>query len=281
MNEAVKLDFDEILDDELAVIRGRRWVNYLLKAGGFKTKAALHDALSVTNNVQSWSQYSKDEKPVQPLDSTVITVDAKIPGSADVWFKGYEELPLWDVLSRDRNHCLNYLEDFFANAHFEDWMLKTKKTIKEMNDSERLYSMLQLVIDKEHWGVKQAFSQVKATTSLNEILDLDDNLISECYEAQRDTFKKNKRDLELFIGSEISPEYGYKKEKHKTFIKSHHKKNNNLSNPSYVLALIALYFICDSSREKLGKAPGYIKQGISNAVLDTFGDEVHSYVMKI
>lgn len=279
MNEKGKEEEVETPEQELNRIRGHRWIKYLLEVGKFKTQAAMHDRLNVVSNVQMWSQYNKGTK--RPISSTVIVVDKLIPGSADVWFKGYEELPLWDVLSRDRDHCLNYLEDFFANAHFEDWMLKTKKTIKEMNDSERLYSMLQLVIDKEHWGVKQAFSQVKATTSLNEILDLDHNLISECYEAQRDTFKKNKRDLELFIGSEISPEYGYKKEKHKTFIKSHHKKNNNLSNPSYVLALIALYFICDSSKEKLGKAPGYIKQGISNAVLDTFGDEVHSYFMKI
>lgn len=276
MNEKVK---EISLKDELSHIRGKRWIKYLMDVGKFKTQASMHDALNVVNNVQMWSQYNKGTKT--PVYSTVMVIDKLIPGSADVWFKGYEELPLWDVLLGDENICLSFIDEVLANAKVEDWMFKSKKSIKDMTDNEKLYSILQLVTDKDDWDVKQVFREFKATKTLNEFLGSEPNLISKHYENKSESFSAYKKRLELFVNRLINPEYGYKGKKFKALIKSERQNNQALSNPKYVLALMAFYIVLKNRNDKQDKAPEYIKNGISNAVLDTFGNEIQNYFVKI
>lgn len=279
MNEKAKEEEVETLGQELNRIRGQRWIKYLLDVGKFKTQASMHEALNVVNNVQMWSQYNKGTK--RPISSTVIVVDKSIPGSADVWFKGYEDLPLWDVLLGDETVCFSFIDEVLANAKAEDWMFKSKKAINDMTDSEKLFSILQLVTDKDDWDVKQMFREFKATKTLNEFLSSDPNLISKYYENKSESFIAYKKRLELFVNCLINPEYGYKGKKFKKLIKSERQNNQALSNPKYVLALMAFYMVLKNRNDIQDKAPEYIKNGISNAVLDTFGNEVHSYFMKI
>lgn len=277
MNE--KLDKNKSLEDELNKIRGERWIRYLMQVGNFKTQAAMHEALNVINNVQMWSQYNKGSKT--PVSSTVKVINQKIYGSADVWFKGYEDLPLWDVLLGNEDVCISFIDEVLANAKVEDWMFKTKKSIQDMTISEKFYSILQIVTDKKDWAVKQVFNESKATKSLSEILDFETNLISKHYDENYISFAKYQRLIEGFVGGEINPEYGYKGKKFKSVIKKERQKNNSLSNPEYVLVLMAFYILFKQQVGELDVTTEFIKNGISKAVLDTFGNRIHNYLFKI
>ena len=263
---------------KLDEIRGNQWIAYLLDKGKFKNLADMHGKLNVVNNVQLWSAYKKGTHPVP---KTIDAVNEVIPGSAELYNHGKDGLPLWAVLS-DKPDVWGQIVIDLLNECLETkpWMLLARKAVLRMTDAEKLKAMLEIVLPESLWYPSNPNESeyvnpllpapvgihLKGWLSLAELFSRDENALAVAYiKDKADATEKNiiKSHVYSFI-SKITGKNAFAE-----------KTTHNLSNVNYVIGFMALIQICNSSRDKsLALAPDFIKNGIYQAVLDNFGDEI-------
>lgn len=256
-------------------LRGATWIAFLLERGGYKSLAELHEALDLVGSVQSWSQYKAG---VVPQESTVKLVDKAVPGSASLFLNGPLGLPLWAVLEGDMAVCQRVVSDLL-NGYLEPepWMSVARRPVASMGDSERLKALLEIVLPRSLWQPESPDSmrfnpnaphkiELVGWLSLSELLDRAENPLAVQY--LKDKLKAAEENI---IKSAVLG-FVSKLTGKTAFID---RSKDNLTNPSYVLAFIALVQIANESRDKaLMNAPTFLKLGIKQAVADTFGPDV-------
>lgn len=259
-------------------LRGATWVAFLLEKG-FKSLAELHRSLDVVNDVQLWSAYKSGK--ASPQESTVKLVDRVVPGSASIWFNGLHDLPLWAVLEGDMAVCQRVVVDLLNTyVEPEPWMSLARRPVASMGDSERLKALLEVVLPRSLWQLSTSSvrynpnaphkMELTGWLSLSELLGRAENPLTVLY--RQDKLKsKEENILKSFVYGIVAKLGGPQA--------SANKSARNLTNPAYVLAFIALVQICNESRDKaLSPAPDFIKQGIKESVIDTFGSDVSLFI---
>jgi len=260
-------------------IRGATWIAYLLEHGGYKSLAELHGALDLVGSVQSWGQYKAGK--ANPQETTVKLVDKALPGSAALWLYGPAGLPLWAVLEGDMAVCARVVDDLLnAVVEPEPWMTVGRRPVASMGDSERLKALLEVVLPRPLWVSPESSVRYNPNAphkmelvgwlSLAELLTRSDNPLAAQY--RKDKLKAGEENIiKSFVYGMVAKLTG-----NSAFID---KPVFNLTNPSYVLAFIALVQIANESRDKaLMNAPAFLKAGIHEAVADSFGSDVALFV---
>lgn len=266
--------------ETLNELRGSAWVAYLLETGGYKSLAQLHEALEVVGSVQLWSAYKAGK--ASPQESTVKLVDRSLPGSATLFFNGPLGLPLWSVLDGDIEACqrvVSSLLDAFLEP--KPWMSVARRPVSSMGDSDKLKAILEIVLPQSLWQPNTPDSmrfnpnaphklELVGWLSLAELFERTDNPLATQY--LKDKLKAGEESIiKSAVLAFVSKLSGISAVPDKA--------RHNLTNPSYVLAFIALIQIANESRDKtLMNAPAFLKQGIWHAVVDTFGSDIANFV---
>jgi hypothetical protein len=260
-------------------LRGATWVAFLLEKGEFKSLADMHKALGVVENVQLWSAYKSGK--ASPQETTVKLVDRVVPGSASTWFNGLHDLPLWAVLEGDMAVCQQVISDLLnAYVEPEPWMSLARRPVASMGDSERLKALLEVVLPRSLWQLPTSSMrynpnaphkmELSGWLSLSELFSRVENPLAVLY--RQDKLKAGEENiLKSFVYGMVAKLGGQQ-----AFA---NKSASNLTNPAYVLAFISLIQICNESRDKaLSPAPAFLKQGIKESVIDTFGSDVALFI---
>ena len=260
-------------------IRGATWIAYLLDKGGYKSLAELHEALDLVGSVQSWGQYKAGK--ASPQESTVKLADRAVPGSASVFLNGPKGLPLWAVLDGDMAVCQRVVSDLLNGCvEPEPWMSVARRPVASMGDSERLKALLEIVLPQAQWHSPSSSVRYNPNEphrlelvgwlSLAELFQRAENPLAVLY--PKDKLKAGEENiLKSFVFGMVAKMTGQG-----AFST---QSKNNLTNPSFVLAFIALIQICNESRDKtLSLAPDFLKLGIKQSVNDCFGSEIFLFV---
>lgn len=268
--------------DTVNEIRGATWIAYLLDKGGYKSLAEMHEALDLLGSVQSWGQYKAGK--ASPQESTVKLADRAVPGSASLFLNGPLGLPVWAVLDGDMAVCQRVVSDLLNGyVEPEPWMSVARRPVASMGDSERLKAVLEIVLPQAQWH--SASSSVRYNPnephklelvgwlSLSELFQRAENPLAVLY--PNDRLKAGEENiLKSFVYGMVAKMTGQG-----AFST---QSKNNLTNPSFVLAFIALIQICNESRDKtLSLAPDFLKQGIKQSVNDCFDSEISLFVQKL
>lgn len=255
------------------------WIAFLLDNGGFKSLAELHKSLELVDSVQSWSQYKAG---ITPKETTITHIDKVIPGSASVFFNGPLGLPLWAVLDGDMAVCQKVVSDLLNNyLEPEPWMSVARRSVVSMGDSDKMKSLLEIILPKSFWQPDKKDSvrfnpnaphkmELIGWLSLSELFERTDNPLATQY-----INDKIKLGEENIIKSTVF-NFIFKMTGQSAFTE---KSKNNLTNPNYVLGFISLIQIANESRDKtLMNAPAFLKNGIYQSVFDCFGSDIAEFV---
>ncbi len=271
--------------ENLEKIRGNAWIAFLLERGGFKSLAELHEGLAVVETSQLWGMYHRGV--AHPQESTVKLIDRAIPGSASLWFNGPDGLPLWAVLDDNLSVCMQVVDGVLVDfPQPQEWMLLARKPFSRMDLADKTKALFEVVLpERVIWQPKDApfphpllpmpqKNNLDGWLSLSQLFETEQNIFAHRY--LNDYLKsKEKSIIKAFVFGMVSKMTGKK-------VFADDEIEHNLSNPTYVLSMIALLQLCFSSDdERLLKAPEYIKNGIKQSVLDCFGQDVMEFVINI
>lgn len=286
------------LNSELAKIRGKAWAEKCLEVSRCKYYSDLHKMVGIFDNANRWSEVKN--KGLILSKHAIPLICEKLPGTANVFEYGlFGELPVWNILNREIDSLGNddglaecsKLVDGILNRHKPIRAGKTlhrSPPVSEMNLMDKCQALLEIITPANEWRRPEisddAFELVDWTVddrdlvyyTLPELLQFETNIISKSYTE----FLTHQKGLKYFMALTLPDVIKLFEEKFgRKYVSPPKQIKDDFSNPEFVLALIALLQLFGNEKGKvMAQAHAYIKQGIDNLVLDTFGKEISLYV---